>query len=310
MSETRSSFHGSRRGPAFICVGPEKTGTSWLYANLAPHPDVFLLPVKEIRYFYEVVTYPHEKWWSRLSSRGDWHAQDCRAYLRERLEYYLKRPRSIKGEWPRFAWDWRYLFGHRSDEWYFSLFAEAGQRLSGDISPQYLSLPDDQLRRICDLLPDVKVIILLRDPIDWSWSFARMSLIGKRKAEDIPDEEFRAFFDTYMNYYPTLAAIERWHQYFPPKRVHVGFYDMICEDPRRFYGQVCDFLEIDERRAPDQVQSKLSSRVNEGRNIPMPHRLELYLARNWSGEVERLCKAFTPYPQRWSQHCSRILGDR
>src|SRR5262245_24784697 len=132
MIERRPNFRTCRRGPAFLCVGPEKTGTSWLYANLAPHPDIFLLPVKEIRYFYELAAYPHEKWWSRLSARGDWHAQNYRSYLCERFDHYRRRPRSIKWEWRRFVWDWRYLFGRRNDEWYLSLFDGMNDRVSGD----------------------------------------------------------------------------------------------------------------------------------------------------------------------------------
>ena len=37
----------------FIGVGPEKTGTSWIHQRLKAHPDVYLPPVKEIRYLWE-----------------------------------------------------------------------------------------------------------------------------------------------------------------------------------------------------------------------------------------------------------------
>jgi len=39
------------KGPNFIGVGPEKTGTTWIYKNLAAHPNVIFLPLNEIRYF-------------------------------------------------------------------------------------------------------------------------------------------------------------------------------------------------------------------------------------------------------------------
>ena len=38
------------RRPTFIGIGATKSGSSWLYANLAEHPGVFA-PVKEVRYF-------------------------------------------------------------------------------------------------------------------------------------------------------------------------------------------------------------------------------------------------------------------
>ena len=37
--------------PGFLCVGPGKTGTTWLWSQLAQHPEIFLPKKKEINYF-------------------------------------------------------------------------------------------------------------------------------------------------------------------------------------------------------------------------------------------------------------------
>ena len=37
--------------PDFLCVGSQKGGTSWLYGQLACHPDFWMPPVKELHYF-------------------------------------------------------------------------------------------------------------------------------------------------------------------------------------------------------------------------------------------------------------------
>lgn len=37
--------------PNFIGIGAQRAGTTWLYANLRQHPDVFLPETKELRYF-------------------------------------------------------------------------------------------------------------------------------------------------------------------------------------------------------------------------------------------------------------------
>ncbi len=37
--------------PDFLCVGAQKGGTSWLYQQLASHPDFWMPPIKEVRYF-------------------------------------------------------------------------------------------------------------------------------------------------------------------------------------------------------------------------------------------------------------------
>lgn len=298
------------RGPSFICVGPEKTGTSWLYANLRQHPDVFLTPIKEIRYFYEVYAYPGERWWARLSPTGDWHSRDLRSYLLERRRVYLKRPLSVVRRRKRLFWDARFVFGRRTDRWYLSLFADSGGRIAGDVSPQYFCLPDPFIAGMKSLLPDARIIVLLRDPVDWSWSFARMSLIGTRDPEDVPESEYQAFFHRYQQYYPTEQAIDRWMRHFPSNQVFFGFYDRLCEAPEQFFDEICTFLGVDASRTPRQVRSHLHDRKNPGRGLAMPAHVERQLSRQWIPEIERLMERFHPYPMHWRERCERVLSRR
>jgi hypothetical protein len=37
--------------PDFLVIGAQKAGTTWLYAQLQNHPQVWLPPIKEIHYF-------------------------------------------------------------------------------------------------------------------------------------------------------------------------------------------------------------------------------------------------------------------
>ena len=39
------------RPPYFICAGAQKSGTTWLYAQVSSHPQVFMRE-KELNYFY------------------------------------------------------------------------------------------------------------------------------------------------------------------------------------------------------------------------------------------------------------------
>jgi hypothetical protein len=38
--------------PNFVCIGAQKTGTTWLYGRLRQHPQVFLPETKELNFFY------------------------------------------------------------------------------------------------------------------------------------------------------------------------------------------------------------------------------------------------------------------
>src|ERR1700758_1596004 len=44
--------------PDFLCVGAQKSGTSWLYRQLDLHPDFWIPPLKELHYFDELSRIP------------------------------------------------------------------------------------------------------------------------------------------------------------------------------------------------------------------------------------------------------------
>src|SRR5262245_14324246 len=53
-----------RGSPAFLIVGPQRTGTTWLHANLRFHPQVFLSEPKELFFFSRLKTPEHPKFQS------------------------------------------------------------------------------------------------------------------------------------------------------------------------------------------------------------------------------------------------------
>ena len=164
--------------------------------------------------------------------------------------------------------------------------------MSGDISPQYLSLPVESITKIKELLPDVKVLIFVRNPVDWSWSFAKMSLIRNRGWDEVPEHELLRFFTEYQAYYPTVSLIDRWQFIFSKKQLFVGFYDKLCDNPQGFYDDICDFMKVD-RHVP------VLDQVNAGTATPMPNNVRSFLQSLWREEMTCLAKAYGSYPQRW-----------
>ncbi len=283
-------------GPQFLCVGPEKTGTSWLYKALACHPEIELPPVKEIRYFYECRAYPDEGLCSRFSRHGDWHNQNYRQYLGERVAYYKAHPSSLFRERRRLAWDARFLFGARSFSWYQSLFPSSPSRISGDISPQYVSLPIGDIAHIKEMLPHVKIIILLREPIEWSWSFARMTLMRNGAAAHITDEEYYRFYLEYRDYYPSVLMLDRWTSVFG-QNVLIEFYDNLVSDPLLFLNNILAFLGL-QKTVAGEFSYALAEKVNQGFELQMPARHAVFLADLYKPIVEELASRFET-PRRW-----------
>lgn len=62
------------------------------------------------------------------------------------------------------------------EQWYRDLFATGDGRVNGDITPAYSTLEPEVVARIGALFPDLRILFLLRDPIERAWSAALMAL--------------------------------------------------------------------------------------------------------------------------------------
>ena len=133
--EINCSFTGDAR-PDFLCVGAQKGGTSWLYQQLASHPDFWMPPIKELHYFDKL---------SRTKAAPP-RPRD------ERDLCFLERIKGLSAE------------SHIALENYARLFEPKGSLLSGDISPTYSMLNDEIIERVASYFPNLKVIFLARDP--------------------------------------------------------------------------------------------------------------------------------------------------
>jgi hypothetical protein len=127
--------------PDFLVIGAPKAGTTALHAALARHPDLYMSPVKEPKFFLTDGPPPNR------GGPGD--VQTYREHIWRREDY----------------------------EALFSA-AQAGA-LRGESTPFYLYDRGAQ-RRIRALIPQAKLIVLVRDPVErahsnWThlWSAGR-----------------------------------------------------------------------------------------------------------------------------------------
>jgi len=71
--------------PDFLGIGAQKSGTTWLYQNLAAHPQIWMPPVKELHYLdHKPKPLP-----VRLVSRKNFHRK-ASIHLRQKLIAPLK----------------------------------------------------------------------------------------------------------------------------------------------------------------------------------------------------------------------------
>ena len=280
--------------PDFLCIGAQKAGTSWLHANLAQHPDLWLPPIKEVHYFNYSLRYPSPL--SRKYYNDRWREQ-----LRRRLGQRW-RGRDLAG----LGWDLNYFFGRRDDTWYERVFEPGRGRVCGDVTPGYSKLDAELVARIAGRLPEARVILLLRDPIDRAWSGVRMS--AERRGLDLGDPaRWRGYFDRQRGQRGDyLRMLRQWRAHYPPERFLVGFYEDLCERPEELLLRVFAFLGVRSER--EFVPATSSQRFNASRVRPMPPEAERHLAELYVDDLRVLASELGSPVDAWLERAERVLA--
>lgn len=192
-------------------------------------------------------------------------------------------------------WSWKY---RRGLDWYLAHFAElpkSGHYITGEGSPTYFQHRQAP-RRLFDAYPDMKIIVLLRSPVERSLShyhhFKRRGLEHRTFFE-----AFNAHHDQFLkgeyepdklnNYFVSSLyemALERWFNTFPHEQIHVMFSKELFQDPQQSVNKVCDFLGLSSYTLKEPINP------NPGHYQPISPELR--------AELEQM---FIPYNQRLTQ---------
>lgn len=269
-----------------------RSATSWLNEQLRRHPGLWLPPVKELHYFD-----------TKNGKTGG---------LPRRWRKDL--PRIFRNAWKKKRlpgpWECRFLFCPETDGWYQSLFTEGDRagKMTGEITPAYALLPVETIRRIHAMNPDLKILFILRDPIDRTWSSAVRSLCRERQRSvgDVADSEFVSkFASTQTNLKSRYTTtMERWESVFPRAQFFYGFFEDIRNDPVEFMERVFTFLGADASQARALVTPEARNQAASG--TPIPAHFESLLAREYLGETAALARRFGGHAEAWHNRCRRL----
>jgi hypothetical protein len=290
------------QGPQFLGIGAQKAATTWLEHCLRRHPEIWLPPRKELHYFDDQAD----------GLRGGRLVFGSSSAVRRMRRELLPRIRSDIRFLNRkeLHWDLSYFFGRRTDAWYLALFPCHSRSVSGEITPAYSILDEAAVAHVHSLLPDVKLIFLMRDPIDRSWSQIRMDLAKmSRKICDLSLEEMitLAHSDTVALRSDYHRTLRNWGRHYAADRFFIRFLEDIRDEPQRLLQDLFDFLGVDP--SENIAADLLGRRVHASRdNQEIPLELERELARFHLGTIRELESRFGGHAVAWRERAERLIA--
>ena len=295
---------GDAKLPNFLGIGAPRAGTTWLHANLGKHPEIWLTPVKEVHYF-------------DARQRGDPRGSFYRRHLRKRARRYGNlatyrerwRDRTLLSQ---LAWDVHFFVPPRTNRWYRRIFRPGAGQIAGEITPAYSILKPEIVEEVREINPDLRVIYLLRDPVERSWSSAISELARRRgrSPERITDQQLLRHFERTAHVLRTdyVRTFETWEGAFGRDQIFVGFLDEIREDPADLLVRLYRFLGVSD--SEEHVPAGLARKVNSSReySTAIPERVRIHLAELYLPQLQELSARFGEPATGWLRRAEDSLA--
>jgi hypothetical protein len=287
--------------PDFLVIGTQKAGTTWLHRNLQSHPRIWMPKEKELHYFDEKMKAPSSLW---RRFRGNRPA-DVRWRRQVRRQFKAHRK---KFSYQDLRWDLKYFLGRYNDNWYASLFEQGKGYFTGETTPSYGIIDRERVARVREIMPEAKIVFMMRSPIERDWSAVEMGLRFKGRSPDqASTAELQAEFDRpklrlFSDYMRTL---ENWSSFYPPEQIFVGFLEDISFFPNELLRDLYGFLGVD-ASAKYRV---ITRKIHSGTGSTMSARFASRLAGSYHEALEQLAADFGGYTSFWLYCAQRLIDE-
>ncbi|MAV75013.1 MAG: hypothetical protein CL691_00095 [Cellvibrionales bacterium] len=240
-------------GPDFLCIGAQKSGTTWLDNVLRASESVWLPPIKELQFFNELF----------MPSSFTWTNE----HRKSNAEIILKNNAGKKEVWLDLV---RHIgFEKISYDWYEHIFSYANKMVCGEITPEYSLLSAKHVTEIKNSYPNLKIIFIIREPYSRALSNIKMRMLQKGLGDDSDPKEIKTFISNAVNDWDLTERgnyekiISAWSKVFGEDKCLFILLADIYSAPVEIVKHVAEFLNTE----IDVTSINLGSKVHVGREV-------------------------------------------
>ena len=173
--------------------------------------------------------------------------------------------------------------------------AVPGDVMMGDADPRWFGAPPAEIGGLLARVPQIRILLALRAPIDRAWSAALTAL---KAAQLDPDEVSEAWLGDFLfSAYQRAqggysAALDAWRGQIPASRLYIAPFEDMVARPEAEVASCCRFLGVDPAGLPNVAPFDLDAEHSAIRRIFRPS-LHDRLVSEYASEVDA---------------CERLLG--
>lgn len=184
--------------------------------------------------------------------------------------------------------------------WYLEHFKNTRKLKKGEATPSYSILPLQMIRFIKTIMPHIKLVFIMREPVERAWSEIKhnhaqglgyFGLLTDRKFADIPEEylieglTLNNFILAHSDY---LGCINRWLSVYSQDQIYVEFYENMVKNPRKMLEEIFAFLGV--TREVNWQSFRSHEKINVGLEAAIPNQLKAFLISLFRGKSDTLSR--------------------
>lgn len=297
----------------FLSVGAIKAGTTFLYEVFRQHPTIYFTPEKEVHFFAHANGFDRRLHRPIIPSRRDLVRRAAvrrgtilsNEFRRHRLSQVLRNryARVTDVVALRGIVQWyadRYLVDPVNDAWFERIYEDAGDRYAADFSNYHALLPTAGWDHVKRMTKDLRVLYVLRDPIERLWSHIKFDLIQSGRREELESfgvEELESFLRaSHVSAHARFGdVVEHLRSNLDDGQLLImALEDFVAGFPRSAK-EIERFLDIEEQR----YQIDPSRKRNPTEAIPIPPAVHARLREVTRPQLEKLQRLGVQLPQRY-----------
>lgn len=293
--DSLEQFKRQPRLPDLLCIGAQRSGTTWLHAALQRFPDFWLNPIKEFHQFDRHENLEVFRQHQALAALQTAYVNEAEPDVRRDRVRMLLRHAFL----PMQSWD----------SYSASLEAAPEAQIVCDFTPAYATLGDRAVAEILRVMPKVKVIFILRDPVDRAISGA-LHQLHLQGIHEPTEAQVAAYCFSPDNLARTdyLRTLRVWENHIPAEQLLVLFHDEIAQEPASVIERVRDFLGLEAREVTSALLAGLPENDYRDMILPELDGIRAQLSHRWHAQTAELAARFEGSARLWlerleARHC-------
>ncbi|MEO9945795.1 sulfotransferase [Paraglaciecola sp.] len=230
--------------PDFLVIGAQKAGTTWLDKMFKSHPNIWTPVVKELQFFN---TY-------YMPEAFKWNKAHRESHALKAISYAINEENRNKIDWNKIKQ--ATLIGEKDNvdySWYQSVFDYAPvEAIKGEMTPEYSLLNEEHVKDVVGHYPEIKIILVMRDPLQRALSGIKMRLLQQGYTNETNQEEVDNFVISCASDWDVIERgnyeriMNTWLKFIDKKQFLPLLSESLKKDGKQQLAKVSRFLALPE----------------------------------------------------------------